>query len=343
MVSVAQRMNTNLLVDSVHHRANTQLSQSTPMNDDEQRERRVSIREVMQDEALTPFEKRKSVQALMDGRRRSSEAVSSIRTGSAANSMSMMAAAAAAAAEFYDSSDDNENDLRDDDDSLMDDATDAHPMDYSTRNDIHSVGGSIPRNGVGRRHSFCGGASEITDPSLSVGVTGGGFGTRRNSGASSAGVHILSGRKQGRSASLRGFAAGAAAAAAAAVAAFSEGPEDLMAAAQRMEKSRLKCDHYERNCTIISPCCGLAFGCRICHDDSPCLPPPIILNNAISSSSKPDDLAWKDMAKKTDLKLQNRKAIPNNLSEEETHHTIDRFSIKEVICRSCFCRQNSKT
>ena len=30
-----------------------------------------------------------------------------------------------------------------------------------------------------------------------------------------------------------------------------------------MEKSRPICEHYERNCSIVSPCCGLVFGCRM--------------------------------------------------------------------------------
>lgn len=36
---------------------------------------------------------------------------------------------------------------------------------------------------------------------------------------------------------------------------------------RRAEKMRPRCPHYERNCTMIAPCCGAAFGCRICHDD----------------------------------------------------------------------------
>ena len=27
------------------------------------------------------------------------------------------------------------------------------------------------------------------------------------------------------------------------------------------------CTHYQRNCSIISPCCGMVFGCRLCHDE----------------------------------------------------------------------------
>ena len=29
----------------------------------------------------------------------------------------------------------------------------------------------------------------------------------------------------------------------------------------------MNCSHYERNCYIISPCCGKNFGCRKCHDE----------------------------------------------------------------------------
>jgi hypothetical protein len=35
------------------------------------------------------------------------------------------------------------------------------------------------------------------------------------------------------------------------------------------ECSRPVCSHYDRKCTLIAPCCGRAFGCRICHDECP--------------------------------------------------------------------------
>lgn len=37
----------------------------------------------------------------------------------------------------------------------------------------------------------------------------------------------------------------------------------------RAEHARPPCTHYERWCTMIAPCCGGAFGCRICHDECP--------------------------------------------------------------------------
>jgi len=105
--------------------------------------------------------------------------------------------------------------------------------------------------------------------------------------------------------------------------------DDMFAASEqirRMEQSRPPCTHYERNCTMIAPCCGAAFGCRICHDDCPILPPKIELRHRMHrSASLPSSFTAMDQ-------------VP-----QDTHHQIDRFAVKEVICRECFTRQSSKT
>lgn len=96
---------------------------------------------------------------------------------------------------------------------------------------------------------------------------------------------------------------------------------------KRAEENRPPCHHYQRNCTIIAPCCGAAFGCRICHDDCDNLPPPI--SNAGQfhrSASLPTHFYGSEGAPPGD-----------------TQHNIDRFLIREVICRNCFTRQSSKT
>ena len=94
----------------------------------------------------------------------------------------------------------------------------------------------------------------------------------------------------------------------------------------RAEQTRPPCPHYDRKCTLVSPCCGAAFGCRICHDDSPVLPPLL-------------------MAKRMVGRYGRSASMPTNpsLTPEETHHNIDRFAIKEVICRQCYTKQSSKT
>eukprot|EP00546_Thalassionema_frauenfeldii_P001837 CAMPEP_0178938122 /NCGR_PEP_ID=MMETSP0786-20121207/26157_1 /TAXON_ID=186022 /ORGANISM="Thalassionema frauenfeldii, Strain CCMP 1798" /LENGTH=468 /DNA_ID=CAMNT_0020616809 /DNA_START=73 /DNA_END=1479 /DNA_ORIENTATION=+ len=98
---------------------------------------------------------------------------------------------------------------------------------------------------------------------------------------------------------------------------------------KRFELTRPECTHYDRQCTLIAPCCGAAFGCRICHDDCPVLPPKITVQQARRryprSSSLPSSF--------TNM----------NQTPEDTHHTIDRFAVREVICRNCYCRQSSKS
>ena len=99
---------------------------------------------------------------------------------------------------------------------------------------------------------------------------------------------------------------------------------------KRDEKSRPPCSHYERRCTIVAPCCGAAFGCRICHDECPVLPPKMdeMRNRRfVRSASMP-----------TNFDLLGAAQTP-----EDTEHQIDRFAIKEVICRNCFTKQSSKT
>lgn len=107
--------------------------------------------------------------------------------------------------------------------------------------------------------------------------------------------------------------------------------------AKRSEMSRPKCDHYHRNCSIVAPCCGATFGCRFCHDDSPVLPP--LLNQP-------------EQSKRTETrpgggrqKYRRSSSMPTSFASfaEPQHHNIDRFAIKEVICRKCFTRQSSKT
>jgi len=98
---------------------------------------------------------------------------------------------------------------------------------------------------------------------------------------------------------------------------------------KRAELTRPHCGHYERRCTMVAPCCGASFGCRICHDDSPVLPPRIMMKQATRryprSSSLPGSFTSMDQ------------------TPEETHHTIDRFAVKEVICRECYTKQSAKT
>lgn len=56
----------------------------------------------------------------------------------------------------------------------------------------------------------------------------------------------------------------------------------------------IACVHYQRKCNVVAPCCGVPFGCRVCHDE-------------MSTACGP----------------------------------MDRFAIKEIVCKECNTRQAS--
>lgn len=111
---------------------------------------------------------------------------------------------------------------------------------------------------------------------------------------------------------------------------------------KRLELSRPACEHYNRNCTIIAPCCGAAFGCRICHDDCPVLPP--LLQDPSAPSAPAARHSCAD-SRGAGGRHPRSSSMPVSMASfnEPQHHTIDRFAIKEVICRKCYTRQSSKT
>jgi RING finger/CHY zinc finger protein 1 len=111
-----------------------------------------------------------------------------------------------------------------------------------------------------------------------------------------------------------------------------------------LENQRPKCSHYERNCTIIAACCGMAFGCRLCHDECEVLPPPIF----DMQKDVEEKLAVESEASASAVSAKMRRAMSmpvQNVFEESfpEHHNINRFAIAEVICRQCYTRQPSKT
>lgn len=122
---------------------------------------------------------------------------------------------------------------------------------------------------------------------------------------------------------------------------------------KEFEMNRPKCDHYERNCSLISPCCGMVFGCRICHDECDNLCPPIFKvelddimpKNDSNLSHVPQKIKLKDGMKAKHSRRGSMSSIMSSISAmgDDVHHNIDRFSVVEVICRQCYTRQSSKT
>eukprot|EP00581_Thalassiosira_minuscula_P011983 CAMPEP_0183729328 /NCGR_PEP_ID=MMETSP0737-20130205/30024_1 /TAXON_ID=385413 /ORGANISM="Thalassiosira miniscula, Strain CCMP1093" /LENGTH=565 /DNA_ID=CAMNT_0025961481 /DNA_START=154 /DNA_END=1851 /DNA_ORIENTATION=+ len=290
------------------------------MTDHEEKERRASIQAIMRDPNLTPHERRKSIQSLMDGRRRSSAAPP--QNGERPSmGMGMAAAAAMAAAEFVDSSEDEE----DGQEEMLDEVD----IDQDIGNNELN-GSDSDRKGSKKRSSFS------FKRGSSQNIANGKSGKRRSSLRDS---FTMGFSKMGVKSS------------------FTAKDGDANALSRKMEKSRPPCGHYERNCSIVSPCCGLVFGCRICHNDSDVLPPPFLMNGgsplaamdqcvpaaAGGMHTLADSAPAATSPSKPPAFTHRSASLPVNFSEDESHHEIDRFLIKEIICRECFTRQSSKT
>lgn len=283
------------------------------MSEAAQKERRNSIRDILADDSLTPLEKRRTIQSLMDGRRRSSNAThSSSESGG-------MAQAAAEAAAYYCS--DNEDDPMDATGSSY-----AHVSVNTNTNASAATAAVAVAAAYQYGHAAGGAMSEDGQP-----------------------MH----RRRERATSLPGWSdVGVQAVAPLAAASAKNNPnsiwDDPLNVSRRMEKSRPACNHYERNCTIISPCCGLAFGCRICHDECPILPMPFAKRpqrhsgDGATAEPQPVRIHWAD-ADAAKRRQEKRPSLPLGFDEAETHHQIDRFAIAEIICRLCHVRQSSKT
>jgi hypothetical protein len=296
------------------------------MTERAQQVRRNSIRDILGDDDLTPLEKRKSIQSLMDGRRRSSNG-----TRSSSGSTGEMERAAAEAAEFYSSDTD--------DDCAMEGISGTEQQQYYQQQQQQQYQQQQQQQQQQQHEQQQQHPSENQDG-------GAGDGAAPNK----VDWNTPHGRKQ-RSASLPGWSEGGMNAVAPLAAASSNNVwDEPINVNRRMEKSRPACNHYERNCTIISPCCGLAFGCRICHDECPVLPMPFSkrqINAAMEANGgqqqHPSRVNWQDNVEGVKQKQEKRRSLPLGFDEEETHHEIDRFAMKEIICRLCYVRQSSKT
>lgn len=234
------------------------MSRRRSMSHEEERQRRASIKAILANNSITPQERRRSIQNLMDGRR------SSIGTASVASSSG---GATDGNSNPYGYSDTNPYGYGDAGPSGK---GDANPYGYGDA-------GPTPRGDNG--HNSHG--------------TGYGESSPMNDGESCMPICNEN--------------------------------------TKRAEITRPPCNHYDRKCTLVSHCCGAAFGCRICHDDSPILPPLLIAKQA----------ARRRYARSSSLPGGYTNMDPQ--TPEDTHHTIDRFKVREVICRECYTKQSSKT
>ena len=298
------------------------------MTEQESKERRASIQAIMKDPNLTAQERRKSIQSLMDGRRRSSAKPPPTNNGEGLHGIA--AAAALAAADFVDSSDDE-----DEDNEGMHDDTSSNALDGNERVAKKRRPSLMFKRGSTQMSNLATTPERITEEERRASLR-----ESFTMGFSNLGVKKEEGGDFESSTSTNGGMMSG----------------DILS--RKMEKSRPACSHYERNCSIVSPCCGLVFGCRICHDDTEELPPPFLTSGGgmtgnndicppVAATGTSTETFASSMAVAASTKspvLSHRSAsLPGNFEEEETHHEINRFLIKEVICRECFTRQSSKT
>lgn len=245
------------------------LARRGSMSEEDARLRRAEIKSILQDTSIEPFERRRSIQFLMDGRRNSMGGASSRRSSGAGASVASLGSP----------------DVMEGSDPPQDMGMTMGNMGMDMNMNIHAATtttGPPPQNGATDLEGRV--PQDHPHPPTCI-ITMDGF---------AHGVSHTAGNEQ----------------------------------AKLAETSRPPCTHYKRHCTIIAPCCGAAFGCRICHDDCPVLPPkidPMIPKRRYArSSSLPSSFTSMD-------------------TPEETHHNIDRFAMKEVICRLCFTRQSAKS
>jgi len=322
------------------------------MSEEEQDDRRKQIQQIMKDPTMSQADKSRAIQQLMDGRRRSSMTNNSVQSNSVSghntntwcsstNYASTMARAAAQAHDYYSSDEEGDAIMEMDDD--YDGGSAAMPPPAAVMGEDITYGYGYDRGAGGIGGDERSVASSVTHTSYQSNAD---F-PPPNSPAIRPGTYR---QVHGRSYSLQDWNDVDRAAAAANSMTFIDNPAQI---SRLMETSRPQCEHYDRNCTIVAPCCGLAFGCRICHDECPALPKPLAAqqvqfqrqrqqHNKISFVDSIDDTKSNSAAIN---KMNRRRSMPLDFDDEEqeNHHEIDRFAIREVICRSCYTRQSSKT
>ncbi len=304
------------------------------MSDVEQKQRRASIQSIMTNPNLTPLEKRRSIQSLMDGRRASVDNGSNPANNPyLAYKASLLRAKLAAEEKSDDDSDDDASmgngeaaasddgrrwgqdggdDKDEDDDEMMDadeEDADGHPHDDAHASDANRSHLDAPHPSSNKKKSHPYSAKTTAVPAIAAMAYAG---------------KASSDKKPKRRNSL-----------------------DIN---KRAVETSPPCSHYRRNCHIVSPCCGATFGCRICHDDCPVLPPVFKSDNeemmgaegAMESGGGEGGGGGRRKYQRVLRTSSMPTSFPSAAGPPE-HHNIDRFAIREVICRQCFTKQGSKT
>ena len=281
-------------------------NKSANCGNSQEKKRRSIIQAIMKDPGLTETERRRSIQSVMDGRRRSS-----------GRGSSMAAAAAAVAAALG-----NEPDLSDDEISNT---------RASTSSTLSGASGSTHRSSrTEGRNSF------NSDDSVLL------HSNHKRELQSSpinpypfAKNHVQQTNNFDQDAIHNKV-----------LASYGYGSKFILSHnAEKMECNRQQCNHYQRNCSMIAPCCGLLVSCRVCHDEMSEMPPPLFEKYKCRTAED-----YSLTASQIVVEEESKMNVANNsdnsmffVEDEESNHKIDRFSVTEVVCRKCYTRQSSKS
>ena len=327
-----------------------QLVRRTSMSDVEQAQRRASIKHIMADPSLSQLEKRRSIQQLMDGRqnggRRSTIDSGMMNPYMAAREQAQRLRSIRRSSSFDDGdSTDNERPITANTRHFSYTATAAATANSSINNSsIHASSSSNSLNNNNSIHN-----NNHHHPAESSFDSASSFPYQQQKQHSSHDDQNIS------LTSIPTTTMGADEASA-------SFPHNTRRASNEYSRRAIEmappCTHYSRNCHIVSPCCGATFGCRICHDDCPVLPPLLEQRTpshvgeeeeAAAASSEEDgnntNTATTPTVRRKYQRVLRTSSMPTSFTQESPpeHHNVDRFAIREIICRKCYTKQSSKT
>lgn len=327
------------------------LKKRPSMTDDEQAHRRASIKHIMADPSLSQIEKRRSIQSLMDGRRKGGRR-STIDSGMTNPYMT------AKTEQSLRRSSSSNNVAGDTDDLLPVTSNTRHFSYYSSAAASHSSSNSYLNYSAtnlnsNSTHSYHSVLQNSNHPQHENGEND------SSDDASSNASNLISAFLQKKHPYNATTTKVPAVAAEASANNRHIGSTEFSRRAIEMAPT---CTHYSRNCHIVAPCCGATFGCRICHDDCPILPPlleqkmpsapicpPVAAAAAAAGTggNADDDSTHPSTAtgRRKYQRVLRTSSMPTSFTQEgpPEHHNVDRFAICEIICSKCFTKQGSKT
>ncbi|KAL7456311.1 hypothetical protein ACHAWC_007842 [Mediolabrus comicus] len=330
-----------------------QLVRRTSMSDVEQAQRRASIKHIMADPSLSQLEKRRSIQQLMDGRQNGGRR-STIDSGMMNPYMAARQEQAQRLRSIRRSSSFDDGD-----------STDERPITANTRHFSYTATAATANSSINNSSIHASSSSNSLINNNSIHNSNHHHPAESSFDSSSSFPYQQ--QKQHSSHDDQNISPSS-------IPTTTVGADEASASFphhnsinRRAIEMAPPCTHYSRNCHIVSPCCGATFGCRICHDDCPVLPPLLeqgtpsqvgeAAEEAVAGTVSLED-GNNDVGKSNNTntgttptgrrkyqRVLRTSSMPTSFTQESPpeHHNVDRFAIREIMCRKCYTKQSSKT